>query len=244
MNDWFDIIGQGNELSADAVEELRDNGFVIIHGLLTKTELKRLATAYDVAMESANPDDVAIGRTTIRVSDFINRGAEFDKIYIYQPILEACFHIIGQPFKLSTLLARTLKPQTPAQALHVDFERDAQGYPMIGFILIIDDFRSDNGATHFVPGSHKWSDPPDELVKGCVSNHENQVTAYGTAGSMIVYNGSVWHGHSANSTEIPRRSIQGAFIRRETRSGENFHTRIKPETLARISPLARYLLDI
>lgn len=244
MNDWFDIIGKGNEFSADALEELWDVGFIVIPGPVASDRLAQLAAAYDSTVASASPDDVGLGSTTTRVNDLVNRGSEFDELYVYKPVLEACCCIIKQPFKLSTMLARTVRPRSQTQKLHVDFERDAQGYPMIGFILMIDDFRSDNGATRFVPGSHKWSDPPDELVKGRVSDHKNQVTVCGTAGSMIVYNGSVRHGHSANSTEKPRRSIQGAFIRREARSGENFHTRMKPEILARISPLARYLLDI
>jgi ectoine hydroxylase-related dioxygenase (phytanoyl-CoA dioxygenase family) len=61
---------------------------------------------------------------------------------------------------------------------------------------------------------------------------------------MIIYNGSVWHGHGANLTDKPRRSIQGAFIRREAPSGEDLPARMKAETLTRISPLAKYLLNI
>ena len=42
----------------------------------------------------------------------------------------------------------------------------------------------------------------------------------------------------------PRRSIQGAYIRRDAESGENLPARMLPETLARISPLAKYLLAV
>jgi hypothetical protein len=244
MNDWFSIIGAGCELSADVIRALKDNGFVVIPGPVIGAELEQLAAAYDTAIDSANPDDVGIGSTTTRVHDFVNRGAEFDEIYLDKHVLEACFHIIGQPFKLSTMLARTVRPHSPAQALHVDFERDANGYPMIGFILMVDEFRNDNGATRFVPGSHKWSVIPDELINDCVTDFENQVVACGLAGSMIVYNGSVWHGHTANLSNNPRRSIQGAFIRREAQSGIDLPARMKTETLARIGPLAKYLLNL
>jgi len=70
-------------------------------------------------------------------------------IYIYQPILEACCRIMGQPCKLSSLLARTLRPGSREQTLHVDFKPDAEGWPMIGFIFMVDEFRHDNGATRF-----------------------------------------------------------------------------------------------
>jgi len=244
MHDWFSIIGAGCELSADTVQELQDVGFVVIPGPVAPDRLAQLAAAYDSAVASANSDDLGIGSTTTRVHDFVNRGSEFDELYVYQPVLEACCRVIEQPFKLSSMLSRTVRPHSQAQALHVDFERDIDGWTMVGFIFMVDEFRSDNGATRFVPGSHKWSTIPDDLMNDCVADYENQVVACGLAGSVIVYNGSVWHGHTANSSGKPRRSIQGAYIRREARSWVNLPARMSPETLARISPLARYLLTV
>jgi len=63
-------------------------------------------------------------------------------------------------------------------------------------------------------------------------------------GSVIIYNGAIWHGHSNNSSDLPRRSIQGAYIRRDAHSGINLPGRMKPDTLARIGSLARYILAV
>ena len=236
MPDWFNVMSAGGTLAAGALEALWDDGFVVIPGPVAPGAMVQLAAAYDAAVASAHPDDVAVGSTTTRVSDFVNRRPEFDSLYLYPPLLEASCHVIGQPFKLSTMHARTVRPHTAAQALHVDFERDAQGWPMVGFILMVDEFRSDNGATRFVPGSHRMNAAP--------SDDEGQVVACGRAGSAIIYNGSIWHGHAANSSDKPRRSIQGAYIRREAESGAKLPARMLPATLARIGPLARYLLAI
>ncbi|HVF54995.1 MAG TPA: phytanoyl-CoA dioxygenase family protein [Pyrinomonadaceae bacterium] len=244
MHDWFSIIGAGGELPAGALQDLRDVGFVVIPGPVAPGELPRLAAAYDSAVASACPDDVSIGSSTTRVQDFVNRGPEFDALYVHQPVLEACCRIIGRPFKLSTMLARAVRPHARAQALHVDFKRDADGWPMVGFILTVDEFRSDNGATRFVPGSHKWPAVPDDHANATLMDYEGQVVACAPAGAVIVYNGSVWHGHTANSSDEPRRSIQGAYIRREAQSGADLPARMRPETLARIGPLARYLLAV
>jgi len=140
--------------------------------------------------------------------------------------------------------ARTVNPKSPAQALHVDFPVENAGWPMVGFIIMVDEFRTDNGATRFVPGSHKWPTIPSACMKNPAADHERQALACGPAGSVIVYNGSVWHGHAANQTVEPRRSIQGAYIRRDAESGINQAARIRPETLGRISPLAKYLLAV
>jgi ectoine hydroxylase-related dioxygenase (phytanoyl-CoA dioxygenase family) len=226
------------------MQKLRDFGFVVIPGPLSSDRLARLAAAYDSAVASASSEDRRIGSTTTRVQDFVNRGSEFDELYVYQPVLEACCRVIEQPFRLSSMMARTVRPRSPAQALHVDFERDADGWTMIGFIFMVDEFRHDNGATRFIPGSHKWSTVPDKLKKDTLADYENQITACGAAGSVIIYNGAVWHGHTANSSDEPRRSIQGAYIRREAQSGVNLRERMRPDTLARISPLAKYLLAV
>jgi ectoine hydroxylase-related dioxygenase (phytanoyl-CoA dioxygenase family) len=233
----------GFELPAEACQELDERGFIVIPGPVL--DIARLAAAYDAVVRSADPEDVKVGSSTTRVRDLVNRGPEFDALYLHPPVLKACCHVIGEPFRLSTMHARTLHSGLPAQSLHVDFERDAQGWTMVGFIFMVDEFRNDNGATRFVPGSHRWREVPTELQSGDrKADYPGQVLACGPAGSMIVFNGSVWHGHSANGSDLPRRSIQGAYIRREAASGENLPARMLPQTLSRIGPLARYLLAV
>jgi ectoine hydroxylase-related dioxygenase (phytanoyl-CoA dioxygenase family) len=187
-------------------------------------------------MAEADPADLREGRTTVRVYDFVNRGAEFDPLYIHAPLLEACCQVIGRPFKLSTMHGRTLLPERPTQELHADYARDALGWTMVGFIFMIDEFRSDNGATCFLPGSHEQAtirEADGQLVRAC-----------GPAGSMIIYNGSVWHSHGANTTGEPRRSLQGAYIGREATQSTDFASRMGSQTLDRLGPLARYLLAL
>lgn len=244
MDDWFSKIASGGGLSPNAIQELLEAGFTVIPGPVPPAGLVKLAEAYDLAMASAAADDISIGSSTTRVHDFVNSGPEFDGLYVFQPILEACCHVICQPFKLSTMLGRTLRPFSPAQSLHMDFKSDVNGWPMVGFILMVDEFRGDNGATRFVPGSHKSTTSAEGPMNDGIADHETQVQACGSAGSVIVFNGSVWHGHAANFSGEPRRSIQGAYIRRTAQSWINLPARMRPETPARISPLSRYLLNI
>jgi len=246
MDEWFDAIAADCVLPEDIERQLHELGFVVIPGPVAPEHTASLAQAYDSACASADPVDVGIGRTNTRVSDFVNRGPAFDTVYLYPPILAACCRVIGQPFKLSTMLARTVRPDSRPQDLHVDFARDAAGFPMVGFILMVDEFRCDNGATRFIPGSHQWAGAQGNLVNDRVSDYDGQCVAYGPAGSVILYNGAVWHGHTANSSSQPRRSIQGAYIRRTARSAVNptLPSRMTPATLARISPLAKYLVAV
>jgi len=87
------------------------------------------------------------------MSDLLNHGSVFDDIYLHTPLLEACSQVIGEPFKLSSFLARTLRAGTASQELHTDLASGSEDAPLLGFILMIDSFRQENGATRFVPVS-------------------------------------------------------------------------------------------
>ena len=165
-------------------------------------------------------------------------------MYMFPPLLEACSLVIGRPFKLSSLHARTVRPCTPAQDLHVDVQRDSADWPLLGFILMVDEFRPDNGPTRFVPGSHRWPGTPADSISDLRAEHAGQVLACGRAGSLLIFNGSAWHGHAANTSSDPRRSIQGAFIPRDGRAGTDFAAGMQPETRARLGPLARQVLAL
>ena len=140
-------------------------------GPVPDDRLAELSASYDAAVRDADPSDVRVGSTTTRVSDFVNRGPEFDGLYLYPPLLDAAGIVIDGPFKLSTMHARAVRPGVAAQTLHVDFARDAAGWPMVGFILMVDDFRADNG---FVPRVG--------FVRASVSN---RYTLYGKPGALF-----------------------------------------------------------
>ena len=222
-------------LSPSQRQALLVDGFVVVAGPAPAERLARLADAYDAAIRDADPRDLHIGRTTTRVSALLDRGSEFDDVFVHAPLLEACELVLGAAFKLSSLHARTLRPHAPALGLHVDVARDAPDAPLLGFILMIDGFREDNGATRFVPGSHRA--PGGDV-------HDLGLPACGAAGSMILYDASILHGHGANGSSEPRRSIQGAFLRRDAHAATDFAARLRAETRARLSPHARHLLAL
>jgi len=115
------------------------------------------------------------------VADFVNRGVQFDGLYVYPPLLDACTRIIGRRFKLSSLQGN-LHARSDAQELHVDVARNSAGWPLVGFILMLDQFRADNGATRFVPGSHRWASAPEDEGVDVRADRADQVLACGQRG--------------------------------------------------------------
>ena len=235
-NDWHSITASESHLSPDAARQLRDSGFVVLPGPVIPGGHEQLLRAYDRAVATADPSDVHIGRTgaSTRINNLVSRAPEFDNIYIYPPVLSACCQIIGGSFKLSRMRARTL--HAGAQA---------NGWPLVGSILMVAAFTSENGATRFVPGSHLQTREPGDVINNPTDNHPEQVLACGLAGSIVIFNASVWHGYSANKSAAPRRSIAAHFVPREAQaSPDDPSQRTRPETLQRISELAKYILNV
>lgn len=241
MHHHFQHIRSGGTLPRPLVRELVESGFIIIPGPTSGEALNDLTAAYDEVMAAATGPDFKIGSTTTRMSDLLSYGSVFDDIYLYPPLLEACSHVIGEPFKLSSFLARTLRAGTPPQELHADLARGSEDAPLLGFTLMIDSFRPENGATRFVPTSHNWTNLSCSDAR---ANSLDEVLGCGERGTMIIFNGAIWHGHTANVTAEPRRSIQGYFVRRSARSGSDFPNRLSFPARNRMSPLARYLLAV
>ena len=243
-NDWHSIIAAESHLSPDAARQLRDIGFVVMPGPVIPGGCEQLSDAYDRAVAMADPADLHIGSST-RIDDFVNRGPEFDGIYIYPPLLAACCQIIGGPFKLSGMRARTLNPGAPTERLHVDVKYRANGWPLVGCILMVDAFTAENGATRFVPGTHLQSWEPGEVMNNPNDDHPEQVLACGPVGSIVIFEASVWHGYSANKSNTPRRSIAAHFVPRNAQaSPDDPSQQTRPETLLRIGDLAKYVLNV
>src|SRR5947208_16666682 len=111
---------RGNELPAHAASELDEMGFVVFPGMVPTDRMKPLADAYTTAVTAATGEDVRVGSTSTRVSDFVNRGAEFDDLYTLPLLLEACCRVIAGPFQLSSFAASPVRAGSNAQGLHVD----------------------------------------------------------------------------------------------------------------------------
>lgn len=231
-------------LSTEAASVLATDGFVVLPGPFEAGDIDGLQAAYDRACAEAPLETMRIGRGSTRVSEFFNRGVAFDGVYTWAPALDAANRVIGGPYRLSAFHARTLHAGSAAQELHVDVPRTSDAWPMLGLIVMIDEFRADNGATRFVPGSHHWTDSPEHALADRCAAHPSEVLACGSAGSVILFNASTWHGHTANASPAPRRSLQATFIPRSGRPATNFVERTTPETRAHLSLLACELLGI
>jgi ectoine hydroxylase-related dioxygenase (phytanoyl-CoA dioxygenase family) len=67
----------------------------------------------------------------------------------------------------------------------------------------------ENGPTWVVPGSHRWGQQVDALVA-----EELGIPACGKAGTAVLINANLWHRGCANTSNIPRHTLQITWARR------------------------------
>jgi hypothetical protein len=111
----------------------------------------------------------------------------------------------GLVYQLSAPVGIRIGPGEQAQVLH----RDDAVYPLpeprppvvVNTMWPLDEYTADNGATRFIPGSHRWEPgrrPADD---------DAVLTATMAPGSVMFYLGSLWHGGGANRTGQPRLGV-------------------------------------
>jgi Phytanoyl-CoA dioxygenase (PhyH) len=207
------------------IDSVRESGFAVLERRLDNAALVRTHRSHLEALAAADPRDTArsaSGRNTRTYLPAHHR--DLDWLYLDPALLSIAAHVLQGPFKLSAFLSRTVHPGANAQTLHADMARERDVPAMLGFIYMLDDFRSDNGATRFVPGSHRGLPGLQEVVVAA------------PAGSLLVYDGAVLYGFSDHKSERDRGSIQGAFVLRSTPAVVD-----RPWRCGR-NDLARYLL--
>lgn len=100
-------------------------------------------------------------------------------------------------------------PTTFQNSFHQDFPRVLNGYvASINVMFAIDDFSTETGATVVVPGTHqRTSTPAREYLE------ENAIAVECPAGSMVVFDSTLWHAAGANISGKDRLAINHQFTR-------------------------------
>ncbi len=111
----------------------------------------------------------------------------------------------------------------------------------INIIWCLNDVDEENGATRYLPGSHKlrWAAelPPDA--------REKMVPFKASAGSFVVMDGRLWHTSGANVSQSRERALLfGYYSRSFIRQQQNWNASLSPETIEALSPQLRAWLGM
>jgi ectoine hydroxylase-related dioxygenase (phytanoyl-CoA dioxygenase family) len=132
-------------------------------------------------------------------------GGSFLQLFDHERFLEPFHAVLGEG---CTVYAYTSSSMPPGRAnyssrIHVDSPRIIPGYVTnVGATIPLDDFTEANGATWFLPGSHRRAEPPgEEEFYGSARRFVAK------AGSVWFFNARIWHAGAPNTTASWRHAL-------------------------------------
>lgn len=155
---------------------------------------------------------------TDRLANLVNYGEVFEQAIAQPKLLAAVEQVIGREFKLSSLNARSARPNTTwTQPLHCDTGAlpDERGNSVCNIVWMLDDFTLENGPTRYIPGTHKAGKLPQDVLADASAPHAEEKFLTGKAGTVAVMNAHLWHGGTANRTGKPRLALHSFYCRRD-----------------------------
>jgi ectoine hydroxylase-related dioxygenase (phytanoyl-CoA dioxygenase family) len=159
--------------TADAISEqtrrdLDENGYAVLPGIIDGEWLEALRIRFEEICEREGPGagiEVHQEKGTRRLSDLVNKGEVFDRVYSHPQVLACIHHVIARDFKLSSLNARDALPGEGLQGLHADWGADYDGqFHVCNSIWLLDDFSLENGCTQMKSISSRQRAPLPSLT--------------------------------------------------------------------------------
>lgn len=139
-------------------------------------------------------------------------------LFTHPRLLAAVHAVLKRPFRLFLLGGRNPGRGHGLQGLHQDGlpRRPGADASVVTALWALDDFTAENGATRVVPGSHLLALPLPKSVRQPGAHHPDEMPVLPEAGSVLVFDGHLWHAGGENRGGASRRSYQVQFVARDS----------------------------
>jgi len=237
-------------LSAAAVRNLEDDGFVVLENFIDSDFLTRLRCRVEQLFDEEGDragSECKQEPGCRRLANLVDKGDIFLDVIGMPRLLEHVRHVLGPDIKLSSLNARSVNSHgAGAQPLHVDMAAisDERGYWVCNSVWMLDDFTVENGTLRAIPGSHRWRLLPQQVLADPMADHPHQVLITGRAGTVVVMNAHLWHGGTANRTSAPRTAVHAFYCRHDKPQQQYQKALLRPAVQHGLPPEMRHLLAL
>lgn len=222
-----------NEVQSHA-RRIRDDGFTVIENAAAPDLVDGLIGALLRIEKEHNlgPAKTSFeGFKTLRINNLLTYDDIFWEVPLHENVLPVVEAIFDKECLLSSFCSLVLGPGQEAQPMHEDTQLIPLPRPHIPITLnaiwALSDFRSDNGATRIVPGSHKLDHAPE------YGRQYDSVVATMPAGSVMLFDSALWHAGGANESDGRRFAFSCAYCWGWMRQQENLQLGIPKEVAAR-----------
>jgi ectoine hydroxylase-related dioxygenase (phytanoyl-CoA dioxygenase family) len=204
-----------------ALNALLAEGYCVIQDVLDHAFLKATRTAMYRAQEAIRREvgderlrragEIGVLRLMLKYEPHFLRFLEIPELLamIDATVSETAIMHLQNGFILPSFEGSAGAPKVFQNTYHRDFPRYLNGYmASLNVFFAIDEFRADNGSTWVVPGTHqKAAAPTPEFCE------VHAVPATCVAGSMIVFDSTLWHAAGQNVSGQDRLAINHQFTR-------------------------------
>jgi ectoine hydroxylase-related dioxygenase (phytanoyl-CoA dioxygenase family) len=222
-----------------ALQEIVEQGYTVLAGVIEPALCDALAEAllrieHDRKIVPA--DNAFEGTHTVRIYNLLAYGEPFGRVPIHPAVLPVVEGVLDDGCLISSLSSIAIGPDETPQPLHADDQVIALPRPHPALVCntmwALTDFSEANGATRLVPGSHRFPTWPEYGNRG---KPVDTIPAEMSRGSVLVWNGSLWHGGGANTTGERRVGLAMNYCAGFIRQQENQQLGI-PREVARGFP--------
>jgi phytanoyl-CoA hydroxylase len=219
-------------LSRDQVESYCRDGYLVVHDVLTATELENLREIVDGLVEASrsvtthdavydlesthSPEEPRVRR----IKEPHSVHPAFRDIVFSKKIADILTPLIGMTSGIRYQTGK-LNMKSAGHGAAVEWHQDWAFYPhtnddLLAIGLYLDDCGLDNGPLMVIPGSHTWpilDHHADGVFCGAIDpsatdvDFSKAVPLTGKAGSMTIHHVRMVHGSALNTSGRPRRLL-------------------------------------
>jgi ectoine hydroxylase-related dioxygenase (phytanoyl-CoA dioxygenase family) len=227
---------------ADLVAAVKRDGYAIIENAFPadaadalREDLDRLE--HDLGVVPAGNDFE--GAKTVRIYNLLVHGELYQRIPTWETVLPVVEGVLDAGCLISSLSSIVICPGEKAQPIHSDdilIPLPKPHPPLVcNTMWAITDFTEANGATRLVPGSHLKENPQ-------YGGDYETVPAEMSKGSVLVWDGALWHSGGANATDERRYGIAMNYCAGYVRQQENQQLGVPPDLVRTFPPRLQELV--
>jgi len=229
---------------ASHLERMNRDGYTIIENAIDPSVVAALrddVVQLERKLKIQPAPNLFEGHNTLRIYNLLARGEIYEQVPVHDRVLPIVEGVLDKGCLVSSLSSIDIGPGEAAQPLHADDQLIPLPKPHVSIICnsmwALTDFTEANGATRLVPGSHRAERSPQPFGEPVQS-----IAAEMRAGSILVFDGSIWHGGGANRTSERRLGLAMNYCSGWMRQQENQQLGIPLDVVRAFSPRLRKLV--
>jgi len=179
------------------------------------------------------------GHRTVRIYNLLAHGAPFAQVPVHPAVLPIVEGVLDPGCLISSLSSIAIDPGETAQPIHADDQvipLEKPHAPLVcNSMWALTDFTEANGATRLAPGSHLKPSPE-------YGGAYETIAAEMPRGSVLIWDGALWHGGGANRTDARRTGVAMNYCAGFIRQQENQQLGVPPDVARGFPPRLQELM--